>query len=1067
MIAPPREVPPAGIPFFARLDATGADLRVDAVAGFRAFRPEPGGSGRKFEEFANPFPRSRNEAASARLHRRYGITGNDLRGKPSAEEVAGRFADFVGEGPVVCFERARFMPWFERLLGARADRVAVLGVADLARLVLPGRAAADPQRLLAGRRFGPGGPAPEELPALLAALLVETSRLPRAAFNLLAALLAELPDRYEERDPGAARHLRTAFELLDRPLAWAPSDDLFRGALPEGTLSAARRPLGQAIEEATQADPRFGEAMDGLPEEPLPNATKEAVLLDEAERRAVDLAFAEVLPRGFMAEAEGEDPRLFYRKGQHDLGRRVADHLERGDFLVVDAPTGTGKTLAYLVPALLWARRAGVRLAVSTFTRSLQEQAFEREIPRAVEALAQAGVEGDFRVSLLKGRANYVCGRKVRALAPQGNEDAGELLAWGIVCLFHLCDASGDLDRLPALAPIPTGGESAGGALRRLREEVRAESGCCTRKDDRRRCAAEVARRAAERAHLVVTNHAFVLSAPEFFRHAIFDECEHLHDQARSADEVEVRIGTVDRILREVHEPGLPRARTILREVERGTRRAGRRARGLGDADEPAPRGIGSLLEEAAQAWEEARDALESFDREVERFARWRERETARREEREAHALLREYASKEEGRTFLEARVGLSRALSALEAALAGLAEELEIAPMRGAARLRVRIGRARAFLAAEAGGLEGFLPVFEGEARFDPGAFYDVEEDPFRRGGFQCVRRVLLPNEFLGKRFLPAFRSAAFVSAANHLGGSFEAAEAYLGLDLLRRAPHPDTGEPGRAVESFRAPGTLDYGRVLLAVPADAPPFRNEPSARSRFLAYVAEFVRFLGVRTGGRLLVLFTSNDDLRKVAGAVASDFRAAGIPFLWQGMEGQGKEELAERFRESDDAVLMGLDTFWFGVDFPGAAVEYLVLVKLPYGRLDRYFWAQCSALGEAEHRRRIYLPRALGMFRQGFGRLLRRREDRGAVFVLDRRVLDGRGRGFLAELPGLAPDATEPGPRVVAAGTEACAREAFAHMGVVADLERRGLPFGFPGTAAAVGPPPPRVSSRDP
>jgi len=90
VIAPPRKDRPAATPVFARLDATGADLRVDGVACFRAFRPEAGKGGR-FEEFADPFPERRNEAASARLHRRFGITGNDLREKPPAEEVARRF----------------------------------------------------------------------------------------------------------------------------------------------------------------------------------------------------------------------------------------------------------------------------------------------------------------------------------------------------------------------------------------------------------------------------------------------------------------------------------------------------------------------------------------------------------------------------------------------------------------------------------------------------------------------------------------------------------------------------------------------------------------------------------------------------------------------------------------------------------------------------------------------------------------------------------------------------------------------------------------------------------------
>ena len=85
-----------------------------------------------------------------------------------------------------------------------------------------------------------------------------------------------------------------------------------------------------------------------------------------------------------------------------------------------------------------------------------------------------------------------------------------------------------------------------------------------------------------------------------------------------------------------------------------------------------------------------------------------------------------------------------------------------------------------------------------------------------------------------------------------------------------------------------------------------------------------------------------------------------------------------------------------------------------------------------------------------MFRQGFGRLMRRREDRGAVFVLDRRLLEGRGRAFLHELPGLGPAAEEDGPRLVCASTAECVGEALRHMGRLADLERRGRGLDFPG-----------------
>jgi ATP-dependent DNA helicase DinG len=142
------------------------------------------------------------------------------------------------------------------------------------------------------------------------------------------------------------------------------------------------------------------------------------------------------------------------------------------------------------------------------------------------------------------------------------------------------------------------------------------------------------------------------------------------------------------------------------------------------------------------------------------------------------------------------------------------------------------------------------------------------------------------------------------------------------------------------------------------------------------------------------------------------------------------------------------VLFGLDTFWHGADFPGPTLEYLVLVRLPYGVPDRYHHAQCAVLGSAEQRRQIYLPRALARFRQGFGRLMRRESDRGCVFVLDARLLDPRHRAFLRELPLRDALDTErgDGARLVLGDTDRCVREALAHM----ELARRGAEASFAG-----------------
>src|SRR5690606_4800305 len=105
------------------------------------------------------------------------------------------------------------------------------------------------------------------------------------------------------------------------------------------------------------------------------------------------------------------------RTSQHAAAREVAATLgtargaDGGGLVLVHAPTGTGKTLAYLVPTLLWARRHGLRVGIATYTRALQEQAMDREVPRALGALRRAGCESGFRVSVLKGRDNYVCWR--------------------------------------------------------------------------------------------------------------------------------------------------------------------------------------------------------------------------------------------------------------------------------------------------------------------------------------------------------------------------------------------------------------------------------------------------------------------------------------------------------------------------------------------------------------------------------------------------------------------------------------------------------------------------------
>jgi len=300
---------------------------------------------------------------------------------------------------------------------------------------------------------------------------------------------------------------------------------------------------------------------------------------------------------------------------------------------------------------------------------------------------------------------------------------------------------------------------------------------------------------------------------------------------------------------------------------------------------------------------------------------------------------------------------------------------------------------------------------------------------------------------------------------------GGFDSAATYLGL-ARAASPAGDETRPPRRVRTFRAPEVFDYSRVRVLVPRDAPSYRD---GKQVFLEYVSRFVGHLGERTRGRMLVLFTSADDCKAVGQRLAPFFAARRVPLWHQGMPGAGKEELAELFRARIDSVLMGLDTFWYGADFPGETLEYLVLVKLPYGVPDAYHHAQCAALGDGEQRRAIYMPRALAKLRQGFGRLMRKETDRGCVFVLDGRVLEPRHRGFLHELPladpfDLAPEgaAREAGGATLVRGdTDRCLHEALAHMGMLADVAGRGLDTPFAATRLSAGAPPSGVREPAP
>jgi len=1024
---------------FATLWATGADTALDGV--FRielARRSSNAGEDTRYVEHAwscDPFRRRANAtsegartSATQRMARDFGVSGAELVGAPPARSAFAACERERGTGLLIVLERGEWLAWAEKLgSGVERERT-VLGLVELAALVLPGRLPSGGAALVAelagergeGARAHPRAIGVGTLRAALTELLRRFHAQGELSRELALLGWSQARAALALSDPEAARALGLALALVEQPGHVAP--ELTRGATTE---RLAREPseLGDWI---AAARPPWAERGLGPREPELVPAQREACTpLDERDRALVDRVFEHALP-----ELLGE--RGQYRASQHEVARAVARQLGGGELLLVHAPTGTGKTLAYLVPALLWALRREVRVAVATYTRMLQDQVMQREVGLALRALELVGAGTGARVSVLKGRTNYLCWRALCAQAPEPMDGAAHWLAWTSLALFALGESEGDLDRLDLHgAPVGAPQPEYAAEVERLLRAVRAQSGCCTHKDDRASCAAEAARRAAERAHLVITNQSFALARPEFFRHVIFDECEHLHDQARTAFSHEASTREVREALGRLQRTGAGLERSPLERLLRAAPLGGELRR---------------ALEHALAQHARALAALSELEQQLQEYESWREERARGRDERDSHALFAEHLRRDEARTLIDARVALANALDALCAALALVSACLDEAPLRGSARQRRALELGAAKLGEWREALGAWLPLDEQAQapRIAPDTtFHDVERAP--RGGYALIARALLPHEQLGRHYYPDLENGIFLSATTRLSGGFEAASRYLGLARAAE-PAPEEERAARALRTFGAPEVFDYERVLVLAPRDAPPAQ----AAQAHLDYVARFVGHLGERTRGRMLVLFTNAEHCAAVGRRLAPFFAERGIPCWFQGMPGAGKEELAQRFRDRADSVLLGLDTFWYGADFPGETLEYLVLTRLPYGVPDRYHQAQCAAIGPGEQRRSIYMPRALAKFRQGFGRLMRRASDRGCVFLLDKRVHEPKHRAFLRELPLARAEQGPPeaGARFVRASSDECLRAALAHMNMLADVRRRNLDQDF-------------------
>ena len=646
------------------------------------------------------------------------------------------------------------------------------------------------------------------------------------------------------------------------------------------------------------------------------------------------------------------------RPQQIEMARSVARAVGEGRRLMVEAGTGVGKSLAYLVPAALYALKNNVRVVVSTNTINLQEQLLTKDIPDVEKALEE--VEGvsseDLQATLLKGRANYLClQRWGHVRSGEGlSEDDARMLAKALTWLG--ATSTGDRSELN----LGRGGAAAWDRLSAQgASDCQGMNGVCFLRAARERAAA---------AHVVVVNHALLIAdlvagralIPDYDV-LIVDEAHHLEEVATKQLGFELSQASIDERLQLLGgDRGLVGAAVT---ALRGSSAAQTRRETI---EEVAAKIAGSLpgIRDSVAAMFSALargvDGQSGDGREMRVTSAtraqpgWSELEVRWED---ANALMGE----------------LERDLLALNAALDGL-EEAEVEYYEGLVSETKNAIQQQIELRAN---LTEFIP------KPDPDGIYWVSTHR-RTGDLSLNSAPIHVGEQLDKLLFSQKEAVVLTGATLSANGTFD--------HMRDRTGFADNDE-------LLLGSPFDYPRAALVyVPTDMP----EPSSW-KYQGAVEHAVVDAATAAEGRTMALFTSHAALRETARAVRGGLQSHDIQVLAQGVDGP-PHRLVEEFLDNPRSVLLGTASFWEGVDLAGDALSVLIIARLPFAVPTEPVFAARSELFDNPFEE-YAVPHAIIRTRQGFGRLIRTSGDRGVAVFLDRRVVSRRyGEAFLNSLP---------------------------------------------------------------
>ncbi|KPK90891.1 hypothetical protein AMJ80_07915 [bacterium SM23_31] len=677
-------------------------------------------------------------------------------------------------------------------------------------------------------------------------------------------------------------------------------------------------------------------------------------------------------------------PGYELRTGQIEMAVAATNSFNEGTISMIEAGTGTGKTLAYLIPAILWARKNKERIVVSTNTINLQEQLVFKDIP-----LLKKSMDEKFTSVLVKGRANYCCLRKVDAEEKdlglfKDEEDYNEmrtLIAWS----KKTKDGSlSDLNFIPKSI---------------VWDRLKCESDTCTgaRCAFYEDCFLVSARREAARSDILIINHHLLFSdlslrgsfgsladiavLPPYTR-IIIDEAQHIEKVStdyfgRQVSHIGIKrlFGRLMSLSKKGERKGLlPVALAKLRKVKEETHQE--------QLHSLVTRIEQELLSEIMEITDYSNDIFSDIESFLQRKAH------EHHDEKQFMLDERFFEDPDWTDLILVKIGGLITRMREFRTKLFELVESL------GKLTKLLKIDMENLFLE-----LKAHLRRINDTADSFQCLLFETDENVVKwielTQKYRTVKICAAPievGESLRNALFTPYYTVILTSATLTVGGSFDFIKSRLGIDMLET----------EMVTEHSFPSPFDFRKqALIGIPTNNYP-PDHPQYFSTTPNLIAESLKI----SRGRAFVLFTSYQAMNEVFNYISVSFENTPINLLKQGTD--TRHNLLNRFRKEQSAALFATDSFWEGVDVMGEALESIIIARLPFRvPTEPIEIARRDAIDRAGGNSFLEytVPTAVIKFKQGFGRLIRHKNDRGTILVLDNRIVTkSYGKVFLDSLP---------------------------------------------------------------